>query len=385
MRIEQLTGLRGVAAVCVLLGHLPHTASEGVIGEAFAAVATKLALPNLGVVVFYSLSSFLLTNLALQEQEATGTVSIRNFLLRRIIRIWPLYFASVVAAAIIYSNTGWLAAEAGYIFSFLSNWSLAIVGFSGHVAHQPSPITLLWSISVEEQFYLLFPILIFALASPSKPYLKLVIGTLVVGGYVFRIAFSILFAGTTPSPGSGGIYFTTFAYLDTFAAGSAAAIVYFHRSNNRFCERICAVLAKASPAVVIALIVLSNFWAGHVWAPYNAATVFSFGLVGVGAATLVLTVAVAEQSLLARLLKSPPIFFLGTISFSFYVWHLYAAGLSMPISSNFPLRLVITFFLAVLMATTSYFVIERPALKLKDRIKNAGRLRTAQRAQSRTA
>lgn len=342
-----------------MLGHLPHAPSDGRLGLFLADLSSKLSLPNLGVATFYSLSSFLLTYLALEERQRTGGFAITPFLLRRMLRIWPLYFISIGVGVLVY-GLAWLQSEAGWVLPFLSNWSLALVGVGGHISHQPSPITLLWSISVEEQFYLVFPVLIYALINSSTRKVLIAIVATFIAGYIFRTIFCIASGGAAPAPGSGGIYFTTFAYLDTFTAGSCAAIVFFNRDRNKTCQMICGALNKATPITLILLIALGSLWAANLWAPYRVMTVLSFGLVGIGAALFVLSVALAERSYIAKFLNTRPVHFLGTVSFSFYVWHLYPARLSEMISNDFNLKLAITLSLSIAFAAASYRLIERP-------------------------
>src|ERR1700722_5960803 len=113
-----------------------------------------------GVDLFFVLSAFLITSLLLRERQETGKISLRLFYIRRILRIWPLYFL-VVALGIVFAHTManfWYYTQnlpwyyvAGYLL-FVSNWVYAVFGAPQSIC---AP---LWTVSIEEQFYLIWPV-----------------------------------------------------------------------------------------------------------------------------------------------------------------------------------------------------------------------------------
>ena len=120
-----------------------------------------------GVTLFFGLTGFLLGRLLIREMKQSGTVSIGAFYLRRTLRIWPLYFAFIAMCAILnnFSNSPTLTIkELPYLATFSYNWGQLFGGLPGTMA------TITWSISVEEQIYILFPVLflIFAKRSATK-------------------------------------------------------------------------------------------------------------------------------------------------------------------------------------------------------------------------
>src|SRR5271154_3218497 len=126
--------------------HLPIPWLWGAIAKSGAA----------GVDLFFALSAFLIASILLREREETGGISLRRFYLRRILRIWPLYFL-LIAVAVVLSHTvanqhlPWYYV-AGYLL-FVGNWVHAVFGRPESVC---SP---LWTVSIEEQFYLIWPML----------------------------------------------------------------------------------------------------------------------------------------------------------------------------------------------------------------------------------
>jgi|LakMenE18May11ns_1017448.scaffolds.fasta_scaffold9812920_1 peptidoglycan/LPS O-acetylase OafA/YrhL len=117
-----------------------------------------------GVTLFFSLTGFLLGRLLIRECKEQGTVSVKAFYFRRILRIWPLYFVFIGMCAVlnIFSNSPTLAiSELPYLATFTYNWGQIYGNIPGTMA------TITWSISVEEQIYLLFPVLFLLMAKKS--------------------------------------------------------------------------------------------------------------------------------------------------------------------------------------------------------------------------
>jgi peptidoglycan/LPS O-acetylase OafA/YrhL len=109
---------------------------------------------DFGVCLFFFLSSYLITSLLLIEKNVTGRVDVRDFYVRRTLRIWPLYFAFLAAMVLVGQYQPWLnITRYRVVASFLlvANWPIVLHGWIG------SPIEPLWSVSIEEQFYLLWP------------------------------------------------------------------------------------------------------------------------------------------------------------------------------------------------------------------------------------
>src|SRR6202789_3606958 len=108
-----------------------------------------------GVDLFFALSAFLITSLLLRERQETGGISLRSFYIRRILRIWPLYFL-LIALGVVLAHTSadqnlpWYYV-AGYLL-FLGNWVQAVFGGPNSICFP------LWTVSIEEQFYLVWPL-----------------------------------------------------------------------------------------------------------------------------------------------------------------------------------------------------------------------------------
>jgi peptidoglycan/LPS O-acetylase OafA/YrhL len=150
----ELDGLRFIAFVLVFCDHSTFKVTDrSAIGDWFSGVASGGCF---GVDLFFILSAYLITELLRREKLATGSVDIRGFYLRRILRIWPLYFVFVVFWFLAQSFTSLTKSfPASALLAFLSltgNWYMA-ANLTFH-----SPVGVLWSVSVEEQFYCLWPL-----------------------------------------------------------------------------------------------------------------------------------------------------------------------------------------------------------------------------------
>jgi peptidoglycan/LPS O-acetylase OafA/YrhL len=168
-----------------------------------------------GLPVFFLLSAFLITELLLRERDLMGRIHIRAFYIRRILRIWPLYFAAfyvLVALNFFVPGVGTSDPLAWLAFSlFAGNWYVTFVGWIA------APIDPLWSISVEEQFYLLIPILI---SFGGRRLLMPTAALMILGSYV-TIG---IYAWDRP-PGDQGEWTNSFFQFQFFAAGMLLAVL----------------------------------------------------------------------------------------------------------------------------------------------------------------
>ena len=221
-----LNGLRFIAALMVLIHHLEQHKSDFGVANIYSRGVIQL-FGNLGVVLFFVLSGFLITYLLLEEERATGTIGIRNFYVRRILRIWPLYFLIVLLGLLIlphipffdiptYDNNKvqerWLTMLLFYIF-FLPNLVSPLLGIVPYAAHT-------WSIGTEEQFYLTWPVIL----KSVKKY-RLALMFVIIGGYLL-VARGLYSSRTDLLPFKDGLlaFWPTFN-IDCMAIGGFFAML----------------------------------------------------------------------------------------------------------------------------------------------------------------
>lgn len=223
-----LDGLRFVCFFLVFLFHVNKTTVEHYQANnlevpAFFKVFTLLFQNgNLGVNFFFVLSGFLITFLLIREKEYTGKIHVGHFYMRRILRIWPLFYLCVFIGFVVFPQVAHLvgmnAAEHArpvYYLTFLNNFDVIATGHPNSLV-----LGILWSIAIEEQFYLTWPLLLSLL--PLR-YFKYACLAILAGSLLFRALHY-----NEPDV----LYFNTFAVIGDMALGGLMA--YYTSYNSRF-------------------------------------------------------------------------------------------------------------------------------------------------------
>lgn len=184
---ENLDGLRFICFLLVFLHHSFHTEVSSILTDSSYIYLKKTIFTNgnLGVNFFFVLSGFLITYLLIQERSNSNTINIKNFWIRRILRIWPLYFFCVFFGFFIFpmikTFMGIVPSETATFFSYLTftnNFDLIRNGLP-----DSSILGVLWSIAVEEQFYFIWPIILSLI--PIKNY-SFAFMTIIISSLIFR-------------------------------------------------------------------------------------------------------------------------------------------------------------------------------------------------------
>ncbi len=210
-----LDGLRFFSFLLVFFAH-SFSSDNPAIRESLWYQVIKVRMfsdGDIGVSFFFVLSGFLITYLLMKEKESTGRIHIFSFYIRRALRIWPLYYLVLIIGFFIYpiikhslGQSGIETADPALCFTFLNNFD--------RMVHIPdaSIIAVLWSVAIEEQFYLIWPVLFYF--TPKKYYLHLVATVIVISNvfrfmYVGKLPIEIHTLGVITDMGIGGL----FAYL----------------------------------------------------------------------------------------------------------------------------------------------------------------------------
>lgn len=225
---ENLDFLRFVAFFLVFAQHsMLRDTLLGVITNSYLQAAIKL-LGNggIGVSFFFVLSGYLITYLLLNEQAAKGQFSFKNFYIRRTLRIWPLYFSVVLFGFFVYPYLKtWIGmstnipAQLGYYVAFLANFDIINIHQHLQEGNMPMMLGLTWSVAIEEQFYLVFPILL--LLVPNK-YYGFLFGILLVFCGIFRHYYQT---------DETILYFHTFAVMGDLIIGALLAYYSFYSTS----------------------------------------------------------------------------------------------------------------------------------------------------------
>lgn len=354
---QQLDGIRFLAVLVVMLDHW--------LGE-----RNSLPLGYFGVNTFFVLSGFLITSILLKtkaENEKRGAShlpSLKSFLIRRSLRIFPAYY--VLVTVLILLNVPPVRELAGWYFGYATNVYIALkntwLGSSDHF----------WSLAVEEQFYLIFPWLVFFTPQRWLPALFWSLIALAVGLrtwlWLTHRPWVIEFVSTPTC-------------LDALVGGSVLALALV-RSPERFGE----LGRKTTPLFVLALFVLG----GSLWVfppltrPNFTDDVLQRLLFSVIAFWLVARAVVGFEGWFGKFLENPIVVYFGQISYGLYLYHNFVfnayhtppthpmprllawIGTWVPgLPDSILFRLALFFSLTVGLATVSWYLIEKPVNKLK--------------------
>jgi peptidoglycan/LPS O-acetylase OafA/YrhL len=337
-RIPSLDGLRAVSIALVLLGHLAGTQFFPVS----AATGSAWNFGDFGVRVFFVISGFLITGLLLDEVRRSGRVHLGRFYFRRTLRIFPPYYAYLVAviAASFFGVLELAPYDGAYAVTYTSNYYPERSWFIGHT----------WSLSVEEQFYLLWPAAL--IVAGVRRGLWIAAAVVVLAPMIRLVEWNFV-----PSVAVGiGHRFETIA--DAIAIGCVLA------GTREFLHRQPAYL-KALGSRLFFLVPLGAF-AGAITHDHPQVW-FGAGmtLTNICIALVIDWCVTFHQGRVGRLLNAAPVVFVGWMSYSLYLWQQpFLNRASAADVAAFPVNVT----LALLCALASYFVIERPSLMLRRRL-----------------
>ena len=325
----------------------------------------------LGVDLFFVLSGYLISSLIIKEYRKTGSLNLYNFYIRRARRLLPaVYFMITVGLVVmvlfneVLLRKSHLDAIFGYIYS--SNWWYIFhkLDYFDSFGAQ-SPFKHLWSLAIEEQFYMVFPLLFLLVNRKKKSkdgtyklnknFLYVVLGLILVS----LIAHILLFDINNISR----IYFGTDTRAFSLLVGVVGAILYpmekLHDKVTPQQNLIYSVVSLASIATLITVMIYTSEY--NTW-------LYRGGFLLVAILGLIVIISSGKQhTLMSRLLSFKPVVFIGKISYSLYLWHFPVLVLTTPVSEIgnpniifVVLRVILTFILA----TASYVFVETPIRKL---------------------
>ena len=345
--IPSLDGLRAISVGIVLLGHAIAVRQVVAWREAFPGAEPIYAaleeIGTFGVRVFFVLSGYLITSILIKERERTGRIRLGRFYFRRTLRIFPPFYAYLAALAIALS-AGWIfrSDEPGF------RWWPAVLYVSNIFQTHWGPLKHTWSLSVEEQFYLVWPLTVLVLGR-SKAWRSAVF-VLVTAPLVRMLAFRL-----TGSPHVSGVY--------TFDGLAAGAVLAFTDPVWRTSERWGRWLAHtfARSGAVLALVGALVIRASTTFATNDLIDQFAWQSVdALAMAFLVMSCVRFPDVGIARLLNTRVLRAIGIASYSIYLVQqpfLLTAG---------PVDTLAAALTAIgVAATASYFLVERPSLALR--------------------
>ena len=352
----ELDILRFFAFLGVFIVHIANYPIEfleqhhvpGVVAQVSMAIAHGGAY---GVDLFFVLSAYLITELLLREKDTMGRLHVPAFYLRRALRIWPLYYLAVLIAAYVPLFNPHDQFSSRYVtpfLFFLGNWSFVWFGWPVTVANP------LWSVSIEEQFYLFWPPVV---ARLSRRLIAYAAAVMIIAANSSRLLAAAMHEGKEH------IWGNTFAHLDSIAAGILLALWLSGRSLSlRLAERIA----------LIAFGLVCFATRGHYIVVAGGDQLSVLGTL-IGYPAIVLGCIAILLACIGMPLRSATLQYLGKISYGLYVYHM---GCMLVTDRLFTsdsrvvhalLRVVVVFALTVAVSALSYAIIEKPFLNLKRR------------------
>jgi len=365
---KSLDGFRGLSVFLVFLFH-----------------ADAVPFGWIGVEMFFVLSGYLITATLLDTRSLTLACYLLRFYWRRIMRIWPLYigFLCILLASSFYvDGLDRFRSDIGYILSFTYNLQVGVTqDWQESYSH-------LWSLSIEEQFYTLWPIVIFVASRATMCWIMLV--TIAFGPAIRLLTSQVYLAeiyphhlpldpeGVFPLFGSGMfVYMFSASHFDAFATGALLALLPAEIERRRWLTSPIATCAIASFVIVVGLLfaalwgtprydLYGNFYRLHM--PYNYQFIWGYSLINLFSASLIL--ALTQPNWLYRLFCFRPLAYLGKVSFGFYVLHMPVRQILHTYLSALDTGTLtfngVWFVLSWLVAATSYHLFESFFLRRKN-------------------
>jgi peptidoglycan/LPS O-acetylase OafA/YrhL len=359
--LDGLDGVRGLAVLAVLFFH----GNWGWMKGGF-----------LGVSLFFTLSGFLITSLLLVELDGRD-LSLRRFWTRRFRRLLPAAWLTLAAVTVV----SWFVIDASQVHSVrldvlsalaqVANWRFLFAGASyGSLFQSPSPVLHFWSLAIEEQFYLVYPLLLLGLAVMLRRRR---------GPLAAVLALAAIASWTIPILAGAGVdrvYYGTDTRAGELLAGAVLAVVLSHSSVRR---HLLQRFWSRSVLSVVGVVALGASIAAWVLVADGSSLINSGGLAAISLlSVLVILAAAVPYGPVSQLCRVKPLRWLGVISYGVYLFHwplLVFLDQRRTGLAHLP-RFILVISLSILLAAISYRYLERP-VRTRRGVFAPGRLRPA--------
>lgn len=363
-----LNGLRFFAAVAVMVTHIELIKGQMPFNYLYESSKLVFELGGLGVVFFFVLSGFLITYLLLSEKRKTGTINVKFFYIRRILRIWPLYFFVVILGFFVLPKFHFMDVPYFFLPEFAGQFSilnfLLFVFMLPNLAFavfRPLPhIGQTWSIGVEEQFYLIWPWVVKKSGNILKTLLSIIVFMV-----AFKVIISLIYKLDPNNQDLKALKDVVAMFkIESMAIGGIGAWMVFEKKYfNKF---------------------LSNYWllgsfCGVAFLIYFTPEIIQDGIFIVYSVLfliIILNVSLNQNSFLK--LENKIFVFLGNISYGMYMYHMMVVAavigflkyIEFPVSNSLLSQFIVysgSILFTILISSLSYTLFEARFLKLKNK------------------
>jgi len=348
-RIGSLDGIRAIAILLVLAGHCFDNYFHA--SSIPSWITEILGNSSFGVRLFFVLSGFLITSLLIKERSKNGCVSLKRFYLRRTIRIFPAFYLYIAVVALV-ASLGYLKiSRYEFMGAATYTWNYVYIWF-----HHPTTdghwfLGHLWTLSLEEQFYLCWPLLFILIPFFSLRWIP------IAATLILPMVRVVTYYAVPEWRGYLGMMFHT--AIDSILIGCGFAIW----AGSLSAPRILMFLNRLLPVLLLIPLMVSPLLRDRFGGAYSVTLGMTMDALCVGSLLILLINQSAGKGLTA-FLEASPLQWLGRLSYSLYLWQqLFLTNLNHTWTGCFPISLVAAFAVACL----SYYLVETPLMRFKNR------------------
>jgi peptidoglycan/LPS O-acetylase OafA/YrhL len=366
-RVREFDGLRGIAVVLVIAFHVFKRAAYFTEHPILTTISDITSVGWVGVDIFFTLSGYLITSILLKAKQ--GEHYFKNFYIRRVLRIFPLYYAAIAIVLLFVPKvepefTKNLGKMLPLMLLYQQNWAPLIKGL-----YISQYLGITWSLAIEEQFYLIWPFVVYKLN--REQLVKVSIGYIIFS-IIIRILGTIFWPDLDQA--STFFYHSTFARFEEIVFGGLLAVFMTYDGAQQKVYRFSMGVFTLFFSIFIALCLLSLPGLpnpGYSSIPlmlggYTSIALFSVGLIGI-------FITHPPQSFLRRFFQNPILAFFGKYSYSMYLFHMTAALILLDVYWHTGMRgwkpyilyIVSTYLATTLIALLTWNLLEKHMLNLK--------------------
>jgi peptidoglycan/LPS O-acetylase OafA/YrhL len=365
-RAQELDGLRGIAVTLVIAFHVFKRAAYFTNHPVLLFISSVTGVGWLGVDIFFVLSGYLITSILLHTKDHSGYF--QKFYMRRALRIFPLYitFITVILVLMPFLNptfTRQIPAALPYLLLYQQNW-MSIFG----AVHLDAYLAATWSLAIEEQFYLIWPTVVYLCSRETLTRISIGVILLSIAARILGVYF-----WDDPQQLAVFFYYNTFTRFEQLIFGALLAIAF---TDPLWRERLRKVSWPTFVLSLAAFVILCvSLFPGVI--PYYSnipLTLYGYTLIAIFSAALIyILVSYPPQSWIRKLFRNPITAFLGKYSYAMYLLHMPVALLLLePLYDTrvrgwkmYLLYIALTYGITILGSLVTWHVLEKHMLALK--------------------